>query len=186
MKTRLLAVLSGAAVNGWKGPEGAHQDFQFPTLWVEVKTTLSKQPHAVRITSERQLDDTRAPALFLHILMLETQEGGVETLPAEVAKLRSALSAWPVVREHFEDVLVSVGYLDRHAPKYAATGYAVRRAEDFRIGPGFPRIIEAGLPGGVGDVSYLLSLAACAAWSVSADVLTATLSVPPPSTNPTV
>lgn len=116
--------------------------------------------------------------------MLEAQEGGVETLPAQVALLRSALGAWPVARELFEDALLSAGYLDRHAPKYAATGYAVRRAEDFRLGPGFPRIVEAGLPGGVGDVSYLLSLAACAAWAVSPDALTAILSIPPASANP--
>ena len=184
LNTRLLPVLGGAAVNGWTGPEGAHQDFQFPSAWIEVKTTLAKQPQAVRITSERQLDDTHAPALFLHVLMLETQEGGSDTLPARVAQLRSALGGWPVARELFEDALLSVGYLDRHAPKYVATGYAVRRAEDFRIGTGFPRIVEAGLPGGVGDVSYLLSLAACSAWAVPPEMLMATFSVPPASTNP--
>jgi hypothetical protein len=34
---------------------------------VEVKTTAAKQPQSVRITSERQLDDTGVGALFLHV-----------------------------------------------------------------------------------------------------------------------
>ncbi|AKC84050.1 hypothetical protein IMCC26134_09475 [Verrucomicrobia bacterium IMCC26134] len=154
------------AVAGWKGPVGAHQDFQYPGAWIEVKTTLAKQPHTVRIASERQLDDTHAPALFLHVLMLETHEGGAATLPALVAQLRATLTPWPAAREAVEEALLAARYLDSHAPRYAATGYAVRQADTFRVGAGFPRIIEADLPPGVGDASYQLSLAACAAFSV--------------------
>lgn len=175
LHTRLLPALGGAAVVGWKGPTGAHQDFQFPGAWIEVKTTLAKQPQTVRITSERQLDDTLAPALFLHVLMLETQEGGPATLPALVAQVRSALGAWPTAREPFEEALLAVGYLDRHAPRYAGVGYAVRQADDFRVGPEFPRIIEADLPVGVGDASYQLSLAACAGFTTPPATLTAAL-----------
>lgn len=175
LHNRLLPALGGAAVVGWKGPTGAHQDFQFPSAWIEVKTTLSKQPQTVRITSERQLDETFAPALFLHVLMLETQEGGQATLPALVAQVRSALGAWPTAREPFEEALLAVGYLDRHAPRYAGVGYAVRQADDFRVGPEFPRIIEADLPVGVGDASYQLSLAACAGFTTPPATLTTAL-----------
>lgn len=175
LHTRMLPALGGAAVVGWKGPTGAHQDFQFPSAWIEVKTTLAKQPQTVRIASERQLDDTLAPALFLHVLMLETQEGGPATLPALVAQVRSALGAWPTAREPFEEALLAVGYLDRHAPRYAGIGYAVRQADDFRVGPEFPRIIEADLPIGVGDASYQLSLAACAGFTTPPAKLTAAL-----------
>ena len=175
LHTRLLPALGGAAVVGWKGPTGAHQDLQFPGAWIEVKTTLAKQPQTVRITSERQLDDTLAPALFLHVLMLETQEGGPATLPALVAQVRAALGAWPTSREPFEEALLAVGYLDRHAPRYAGVGYAVRQADDFRVRPEFPRIIEADLPVGVGDASYQLSLAACAGFTTPPATLTAAL-----------
>lgn len=175
LHTRLLPALGGVAIFAWKGPTGAHQDFQFSGAWIEVKTTLAKQPQTVRITSERQLDDTLAPALFLHVLMLETQEGGPATLPALVAQVRSALGAWPAAREPFEEALLAVGYLDRHAPRYAGVGYAVRKADDFRVGPEFPRIIEADLPVGVGDASYQLSLAACAGFTTPPATLTAAL-----------
>lgn len=175
LHTRLLPALGGAAIVGWKGPTGAHQDFQFPGAWIEVKTTLAKQPQTVRIASERQLDDTFAPALFLHVLMLETQEGGPATLPALVAQVRAALVAWPAAREPFEEALLAVGYLDRHAPRYAGIGYAVRQTDDFRVGPEFPRIVEADLPVGIGDASYQLSLAACSGFIRPPATLTATL-----------
>ena len=73
------------------------------------------------------------------------------------------------------EALLAVGYLDRHAPRYAGVGYAVRKADDFRVGPEFPRIIEADLPLGVGDASYQLSLAACAGFSTPPATLTAAL-----------
>jgi hypothetical protein len=38
---------------------------------MEVKTTAAKQPQSVRITSERQLDDTGVGALFLHVVVLD-------------------------------------------------------------------------------------------------------------------
>jgi len=176
LKTCLLPLLGGAAVNGWKGPDGAHQDFQFSGAWIEVKTTLAKQPQTVRIASERQLDDTRAPALFLHVLALEAHEGGGLTLPTAVADLRAILTAWPAGREAFEDALVAAGYLEQHAPRYAGTGYAVRQAQSFRVRGDFPRIVEAGLPPGVGEVSYSLSLAACIPCLVSDEEIAAALS----------
>ncbi len=177
----LLPSLGGAAATGWKGPGAAHQDFQFPGAWIEVKTTLAKQPQAVRITSERQLDDTHAPALFLHVLMLEAVEGGAATLPALVAHMRTALDAWPAAREVFEDALLAARYLDLHAPRYAAIGYSVRKTDTFRVGPGFPRIVESALPPGVGDASYKLSLDACAGSSVPLPALVATLQSTPPT-----
>jgi hypothetical protein len=171
----LPAIGPSEAIAAWTGPQGAHQDFQAASAWVEVKTTLAKQPHAVRITSERQLDDTHAPALFLRVLLLESHEAGPDSLPARVAMLRSALEEAPGARENFEDALLSSGYLDRDAARYISPGYVVRRADTFRVGLGFPRIIESDLPTGVGDASYKLSLAACENFSVPLTALVSTM-----------
>lgn len=162
----LLPAFGTAAVTGWKGGERAQQDFQFPTGALEVKTTTAKQPQAVRITSERQLDDAPWPALFLHVLVLEVREGGPATLPAMVEGLRAALTADAGGREQFEDALIASGYFDTNAPRYAGRGYAVRAAHWFRVLGTFPRIVEAGLCAGVGDVHYALSLAACEPFSI--------------------
>jgi hypothetical protein len=162
----LVPVVGGGAAFGWMGPHAGHQDFRLEAAWVEVKTTLANLPQAVRVTSERQLDETHAPALFLHVLALDAVEGGETTLPALVRRVRSALSPWPQALEQFEDGLLAASYLDLHAPHYAGMAFVVRRQDMFRVGPGFPHIVENDLPLGVGDVSYSLSLAACHEFSV--------------------
>jgi hypothetical protein len=111
-------------------------------------------------------------------LMLETQEGGSATLPALVDQVRSTLATWPAAREIFEEALLAVGYLDRHAPRYAGIAYAVRQTNDFCVRPNFPRIVEADLPAGVGDASYQLSLAACSGFAAPPASLAAAL-LPP-------
>ncbi len=185
LQTLLLPALgSSTALAGWKGPEGAHQDFQYASAWIEVKTTLAKQPQSVRITSERQLDDTHGPALFLHVFALEAQADGADTLPARVAAVRAALTTSSAAREVFEDGLLAAGYRDLDAPRYAAAGYAVRRADTFCVAPGFPRVVEGALPAGVGDVSYALDLIACAHYATTTDALVEILVRPiPPSGN---
>lgn len=150
-----------AAVAGWKGPARAHQDFQFPGGAIEVKTTTAKQPQSVRITSERQLDGKAWPALFLHVLVLEEHEGAALTLPCVVERLRAKLAVNVAAREVFEDALLAADYLDAHATRYAAIGYAVRKEQWFHVAGDFPRLVEGALPTGIGDVSYALSLAAC-------------------------
>lgn len=161
LREYLLPVMGSSAVAGWKGGERAHQDFQFLTGSVEVKTTLAKQPQVVRITSERQLDDVATPVLFLMVIALDRQEGSGETLPVLVDSLRAALGPDPAARERFEDALMAAAYLDVHATRYADHGYLVRSERLFRVGQGFPRIVESGLPEGIGDVNYGLSVAAC-------------------------
>jgi hypothetical protein len=165
----LPGVGAGPAAGGWKGGEQAHQDFQLQRGAVEVKTTLAKQPQVVRITSERQLDDGAAAALFLHVVALDVRDGGGETLPAMVASLRDKLTVEAAAREAFEDGLLAYGYLDVHASKYADSGYVVRSQSSYRVKRGFPRIVERNLPAGVGDASYGLAVVACAAFAVSAE-----------------
>ena len=162
----LLPKLGQVAINGWKGPDKAHQDFQFQKVWVEVKTTVASQPQAIMISSERQLDDTHAPKLFLHVLALEIVEGGEQTLPELVKRVRLFLSKSSFAREQFETSLLAAGYLDLHALRYDGRGYSVRLHRTFHISKIFPRIIENDLRSGVGEVSYRLSLAACEPFSI--------------------
>ncbi len=171
--THLLPVFgSTALVDAWKAPAAAHQDFQFSTGALEVKTTAAKQPQSVRITSERQLDDTGVGALFLHVVALDERDvapaGSTpgQSLPALIATLRAALSSEPAALATFDDLLLDAGYLDSHAPRYEGRRRTVRRELTFRVRRGFPRLTERKLPTGVGDVSYALSLAACAPFTV--------------------
>jgi len=163
------------AVYGWKGPEKAHQDFQFKTGAVEIKATLAKQPQVVRITSERQLDDSAWPALFLNVFALDIRDGSCESLPAMVASIRSKVLIDAAAQEQFEDALLAAGYLDIHAIRYADRGYTIRSQRTFRVRGKFPRLVEMEMPEGVGDTNYGLSIAACGAFAVTLDELNSQL-----------
>lgn len=170
----VLLPLIGAesSVTAWRAPLASHQDFQFPRAAIEVKTTTAKQPQAVRITSERQLDCTGTLALFLFVVVLDEREVKPdkptqgETLPGSIAALREALGSGNAVRDSFDDRLLDAGYLDADAPRFEARRFAQRSHQCFHVVDGFPRLLEGDLPVGVGDVSYALSLAACAPFTV--------------------
>jgi len=173
-----------AAVTGWRAPRRTHQDFQVAAGAVEVKTTTAKQPQSVRVTSERQLDGSGIPALFLHVVVLDEREVETdrpvagESLPDVVLTLRQQLQTTAAAAEVFEDRLLDVGYLEADAPRYENRRFTLRREHTFRVRPGFPRLVEANLPGGVGDVSYALSLAACESFTTSVDDMLAKLRLP--------
>ena len=65
------------AVESWKGGEN-HHDFQFKNRVVEVKSTTSKEPKKVKISNEKQLNDTDLDCLMLSIF--SQQYSGGETL----------------------------------------------------------------------------------------------------------
>lgn len=171
LRDRLLPVLGFPAVAGWKGAEQEHQDFQFESGAIEVKTTLAKQPQIVRITSERQLDDSAWPILILYVIALEVRDGGGETLPGVVRSLRVKLIGDPAAREQLEEGLLQVGYFDAHATRYVDRGYHVRSEIPLHVRQGFPRLAERDMPPGVGNVNYGLAISACTSFSMSGSKL---------------
>lgn len=175
LREYLVPALGTVAVAGWKGPMQAHQDFQFENGAVEVKTTLAKQPQVVRITSERQLDDSNWSALFLYVLALDVRQDGGENLVSMVAMLRMKLTGDAAAQEQFEDALLAVGYLDNHAELYADRGYVIRSQKAFSVKQEFPRLLERHLPTGIGDVSYGLAVGACESFNVDFETVVAAL-----------
>jgi hypothetical protein len=185
LKTHLIAACgSSEAVAAWKAGSAAHQDFQRPTGALEVKTSAAKQPQSVRITSERQLDGTGVGTLFLHVVAVDEREvapagsaHGV-SLPGLVANLRLALESEPTPLAVFEERLIERGYFDMHAPRYEGRRRTVRSEQTFRVADGFPRLTESMLPTGVGEVSYALTLAACAPFFTTTAEMLWALSTP--------
>ena len=148
-------------VYSWTGPEGTPQDFQLTGCNIEVKTTITKQPQKLEIASERQLDDMGiANLILLHISLSISREQGIK-LPVLVDEIRTALSSAPLIKAEFETLLFEVGYLDVHAALYMAKGYVIRECNYYKIENDFPRITEAGLLNGIGDVRYSINISAC-------------------------
>jgi hypothetical protein len=169
------------AVEGWKGFALANQDFQFPSGAIEVKTTAAVAPKTVRVSTERQLDETGVGELFLHVVIVDDREvastGNVpgQTLAELVAETRRSVEGDAAVRATLDDGLVQAGWLDAAAAKYDGRRLTVRRQITFHVGPAFPRIIERTLPAGVANASYDLDLNACAPFECPAETMVAIL-----------
>jgi hypothetical protein len=168
LKDKLIPELgTRRSVRAWKGPARAAHDFQFTTLSVEIKTTISKQHEKLLITSERQLDTANLQRLLLVHFSLDPLLSGGMTLPEIVAAVREDLASDVFSRDLLEDLLRDSGYLDAHASRYDERHYAVRKIEVFEVRPGFPRLTEKDLPPGVGDLSYTIIVAQCLPFSLS-------------------
>jgi hypothetical protein len=173
LKHFLLGLLRpAAAVNAWTGPMGTHQDFQLGANAFEVKATTAKQHQRLQISSERQLDATGLEALFLIHLSLEARQGAGETLPEAVAAIRTACGDDSSSLADLSDRLIAAGYSDEHAANYKEVGFTEREHNVMVVSGSFPRITEAELRPGVGDVRYSVSVAECLHYATADAVLT--------------
>ncbi|MER5711150.1 PD-(D/E)XK motif protein [Streptomyces sp. NPDC002122] len=147
------------AVSAWTGPEGSNQDFQLPSVAIEVKATSGKNATTMRIANERQLDDRGAGRLVLVRLAFDARRGGTgESLNAVVDDIRAALST-SAAMARFEQRLAWAGYLPHQRNLYDEPRYTLRQTDLWNVGEGFPRIVETSLPVGVGNCSYEISIA---------------------------
>jgi hypothetical protein len=156
---------SDKAVAGWRGPYQAHQDFQIDGWAIEVKTSRQAQPADIRISSELQLD-CPGPLALVHVAVDVRHDGPGQSLVGVIGELRERLHSNEMAFPAFEEALIEGGYLDVHAARYTDK-FSVRFMDTFVVREGFPRIVEADLPSGIGNVSYDLALAACVSHGVS-------------------
>jgi Putative PD-(D/E)XK family member, (DUF4420) len=159
-----------AAVDAWRGPAGAPQDFQYQGTAVEVKTRAARSPAVVRISGEQQLHDAPWKNLFLAHVVVDEQEGSGETLPQRIASLRKSVAGGSAA-ELFEDGLLDAGWLEAEEDKHHTRGFFVREFEFFKVVEGFPRLTPPVLPQGIGGLAYDLSLDAAAPYGVTADAI---------------
>ncbi|MCO6488512.1 MAG: PD-(D/E)XK motif protein [Phaeodactylibacter sp.] len=158
-------------INSWKGPEKAVQDFQFADWAVEIKTTHGKNQQKLHISSERQLDITLVPRIFLIHYSLEVRQNHGETLNSLVDKLLEILSDYPSAYNVFSLKILEAAFFDIHRYLYADTGYSIRQENIYRITDDFPKITEAQIPSGVGDVRYSLIVSANEDWALNKEQL---------------
>ena len=90
-----------------------------------------------------------------------------QSLPSIIADTRSDLSANQVNLTAFNDRLLDRGWLDTCSIRYEGRRWAVRSEHTYQVCREFPRLVEANLPTGVGDVNFAVSLSACDPFAVS-------------------
>ena len=158
-----------AAVTAWTGPDASHQDFVRGGLAIEVKTSLAKRPARMMISNEKQLDERPHDTLILAHLRLDESTVRGDSLPVAVGRVRGLVVADPVASAGFDDLLAMSGYLDVHAPLYQDRRWLCSATQYYRVAEGFPRLTEANLPEGVGDIRYSISADDLGVYEVSSD-----------------
>ncbi|WP_445359734.1 PD-(D/E)XK motif protein [Microbulbifer sp. EKSA005] len=145
-------------LKAWRGSDGAHQDFQFPGVSAEVKSTVAITTDKVSISSLRQLENVGAGDLYLIQVVLDLHEGGNNTLPFIVSDLREAFSANSVDQLMFEEKLLTYGYRDEDNSHYSGRSYTLRKVRVFQVDTEFPKLTSFDVVGGVVEASYVISL----------------------------
>ena len=148
-------------INSWQVPSNTVQDFQHGNWAVEVKTTHGNNHQKIHISSERQLDDSILPNLFLFHLSIDIRENHGETLNDLVEWIENYLANNVSELNSFRLKLFEVGFFNIHKPIYRNTGYNPRQESIYRVEGEFPRITENEIRHGVGDVKYSIVIADC-------------------------
>lgn len=158
-------------INSWRGSEKMVQDFQYSDWAVEVKTTHGKNQQKLHISSERQLDISIIPHLYLVHLSLEIRNGHGESLNNIINEVTEILNHSPAAYSAFRLKLLIAGYFEHHYELYQDLGYSIRQQNIYKITDDFPKITEDMIPAGVGDVRYSLIISANKNWMMEEESL---------------
>ena len=155
------------AVRCWTGPLDAPHDFEISRIHVEAKARGSATPR-VLIASEHQLESGNAERLFLHVTEVTTAaEGGQDALTVTdiATRIRVVLAGRDMAAvDIFEERLGAVGF--DWTDDYSDKSWVVGQEALYEVREGFPRITPTVVPGGVGDVRYMISLPDCEGFRV--------------------
>ena len=181
LERHLLPVLGALdAVRCWTGPLDAPHDFEISRIHVEAKARGSATPR-VTISSEHQLESGNADRLFLHVTEVTTAaEGGPDALTVTdiATSIRVVLAGRDMAAvDLFEERLGAVGF--DWTDDYSDKSWVVGQGALYEVREGFPRITAAMVPGGVGNVRYMISLPDCEEFRVVTASLPITVSGAP-------
>lgn len=174
-----LALLHGlepnCVVSSWVAPLKANQDFCFGEVAIEIKTVTVNDASYVQIANERQLDPCGLRALFLVRFAMDFRKNAGEALAELIYGVRRRLSGHTCSRL-FDERLQEAGYVDGVCNEWSTWGFTAREDTAFVCDDNFPRLLEAGLPLGVSDVSYTINLSGAGIQRVSLAALLSSLS----------
>lgn len=142
----------------WTGPLGADQDFIFGDRAIEVKAT-SPSADKVSISSAGQLDALVPMELWIYVLRESTRgEQDCICLIELATRIEGLLSGCTEGLTIFKERLLAAGYIEQEC--YESACFNVMAINKYSVSDGFPRLIGMGLPSGVSDISYSISISA--------------------------
>lgn len=156
-----------SAVESWCGAEGAHQDFIFGNVAVEIKSLSGRERNTVRISSEDQLESL-SDNLFLVIYRLTEAPDSDYALSLNdaVFRIEGELSDATAI-EDFTTRLTSYGYVPLN--DYDLPKFIVNSTYSHRVTDRFPRLVRSCLPDGVTRLSYEIELEKISSFRVETD-----------------
>lgn len=164
---QLIELQGSAAVSYWTGCDYETHDFYIKGNAVEIKTTSTKAPYKMHISSEYQLDDAEISGnLLVNFFAIRKSPADGETLPEIVASIRSMLQDNPMMRKKFNTNLEAYGYFDGLEDKYIM-GYHIREEHTYCVKQGFPRIIKESLADGISGCTYDLLTSNCTSFEIT-------------------
>jgi len=158
------------AIDAWKGPQGAAQDFLLPNgARIEVKA-IEWDSRTVRINGLAQLDPG-VDELTLAAVRLQTttpSAQGALTVSQLVERIRLAIAADLDALDLFEARLALIGWHEH--PSHDEFAVRVLAVEAHTVTGEFPRLVTSTVPSGVSEVEYdaTLPVKGFKSWSVSA------------------
>lgn len=168
---QLIKKYGEQAVHWWTGCNMETHDFYIDTNAVEVKTTSTKGPYKINISSEYQLDPMDVNGrLFLKFIALRKSETDGEHLPELIEKIKTTVMDHQGNIEEFNNKLYKYGFIKEH-PELYNIGFKQREMCNYEINGQFPKIVSKDLPIGIGNITYELDLPICEQFQISEEEL---------------
>ena len=160
-----------AAVEYWYGPGKKQQDFMLPnSIGIEIKTTSSKSPVLLRISSEDQLDSSGFSKLYLHHNEIHEVQDKEKSLPRLIDLILAECSDEEYVTGmEFQRKLLELNYREKDREYYDQVGYHVKNETTYLVSDDFPNLTRHNLKPGVVDVKYSIDTAVLEKFMVDKD-----------------
>jgi hypothetical protein len=148
------------AIESWRGPEGAAQDFAVYDTAVEVKCQSGSSRPKVKISSIDQLDPQLPKAYLAVYTIANSEEQTSFSINSLTRSIRQKISGESrSVKERFEDLLIQAGFMFNE--KYDDYNFKDLGLKSYAIKEGFPRLIASQMPDGITDAAYHIHLDSC-------------------------
>lgn len=159
-------------VGRWTGADASRHDFQWSAASVEIKTTAVAARGQARhvVHGLDQLDDPETGQLYVFSLQVADDDLAGNTLPRQVERIEDQLRETRDLLDDFREKLSGRGFSPGDTDRYDFR-WRIVAEELYEVREGFPRLTRrsfpSGVPAGVGEVSYAVDMAACAAFLVA-------------------
>ncbi len=146
-----------SALNSWKGPLGAAQDFVCSGVFVEVKSSTVNHQNEIKISSEYQLASKENDNIYLYHCVFEVDDEltSNSTLPLLVDEISKELTQELNIK--FYGLLKCAGYFPSDEELYKSNMFKLVKTSFYFVSADFPKLVSSNLPKPIFNVTYRIS-----------------------------